>query len=73
MYSTVNYCVARRKQRLFLKPTRNWDEKDNTFEFVIQCWLDSTNAKSPENWSTRVFLGEYPIMVKNNKTMYVCQ
>ena len=45
MITTMNYCVRTRNQGFIFKPTRNWDEKDETFEFVIHDWSDSDYMK----------------------------
>ena len=55
---------------------RSWDEKRQTFEFVIHSWSDFNYVKNPENLrsilGTRVFIKVCPIMFRSGTQQYVC-
>ena len=48
MITTMNYCVGTRNHGLFHTSTWNWDEKDETFEFVVHSQSDFDYANNPK-------------------------
>ena len=45
MLTMMNYCVLTKYQALFLKPTRDWERRDNTFQLLNHGWSDSDCKK----------------------------